>query len=93
MPKYRSKPETVDAFRLVVDVTPSWFMKRVNNRDDKNRPYLIMDDDEKIARARIYTIVGWMTCHIGDWIVRDADGHLSVCFKEFFEEKYEEVND
>ena len=79
--RYQSKPERVEAFRIL----------SVGSRDTDGAARLRLDNGQgMVATAELQA---WHHPEVGDyWVVTD-EGHLSVCPPDSFHAKYSRVED
>lgn len=82
MAKYKSRPVEVEAWRLEDGaLMPEWIGKA-----------LLDDQLWRTGRggAVVVTPHGRTTASLGDWIVKDADGHLYPVKNSIFVQRWEE---
>lgn len=72
---YRKKSATVEAFQLGAEVPPKWFGSQ------------IAED----GSATLATFLGALPVRPGDYVVRTADGAISVVAADEFERDFEPV--
>lgn len=93
--KYRQKPVVVEAFLLDEDVeitSPKWFQKEVQ----KERIFIdrvLRDGAAKIYGCTIQTHAGKIKAKIGDYIIQEPNGEITVCSRMKFKEMYERMKD
>lgn len=95
--KYKTKPIIVDAMKLkdyyssIVSTLAFIYNMKIDN------PLIDSDTsaNEVLSNSgiTITTSSGDVKVNIGDWVVRDDDGELSVCTDDMFYKKYESVQD
>jgi len=88
MAKFRKKPVVTEAFQwtgwAAKDLWPCWFHQLIANRAIRViEPYAV----------GILTLEGHRMALKGEWIIRDADGKLSVCAYDAFIQTYEPVDE
>lgn len=81
--KFRKKPVVIEATQL----QPKHF--KPNCDWDFGDDVLL---DVKLQVARIFTLEGTMTAHVGDWIVTGVHGEHYPCKPDIFEATYEIVD-
>lgn len=80
MMSYRMRPVIVEAFRWTYDIVPDWWVDRQDTAVDTITSALY-----------IYLLTGTITARIGDYIILDSSGTISVCPQEHFDFRYEKV--
>lgn len=91
--RYKRKPAIVDAFLFTVDVdmvAPKWF------QDDVQKDLIfidraITDGAVKVYGCTLYTPHGRIKAKIGDYIVREPTGEITICDAKRFKEMYERM--
>lgn len=88
MPKYRKKPEIIEAFRYDVDQHPEWF----NNEIDAGRIVC----ETKITSTKRDPYSWCRKVHFsnsiaekGDYVVKHGEGNIAFYEPEVFENLYE----
>jgi hypothetical protein len=82
MPRFRTKPCEIEAFRYWIDDRPDWFCDKVSANE-------IVTYD---THCEIKTLEGVMRGEVGDWIVQGLKGEIYPCKPEPFAMKYEPVD-
>jgi hypothetical protein len=81
MPKFRTKPHIVEAFRYAIDCRPDWFCDMVSQDQIVTYPqhFIIRDPDgpRKVAA--------------GSWVILNNQGEVYTCTPAIFEATYEPV--
>jgi hypothetical protein len=88
--KYRTKPVEIEAVRFTGDVESLQGFSgshRVWAVDEQDRT----DDPDILAEFYDDRHSTWIGVKLGQWIIRGADGRLSLCDDKEFREKYERV--
>ncbi len=80
MKKFRTKEVFVEAEK--------WLGKK-EQKESLLAEGIIMDIPSRDGSCLVPTMGGNLTCHIGDYIVKDSDGQYSVCNAETFKATYE----
>ena len=91
--KFKRKPVVVDAFMFTADVdvvAPRWFQDDVQN-DLVFVDRAIRDGAVRVYGCTIYAPQGRMQAKIGDYIVREPSGEISICNAKKFKELYERI--
>lgn len=80
--KYRKKPDVVDAFLLWSDTgnEPEWVKTLLNSGQLRLNPQTCL------------TQTGCKDWVAGDWLVREANGHLWIVDSAYFHQMYEAEN-
>jgi hypothetical protein len=94
MPKFRKKPEAVEAFQFTQEMAEAYLFDKVplpNGLSMEAASYHPIDRVIYMFSAGVKTREGFMGVDVGDWIVKDAGG-LYVCEPDFFEATYELVD-
>lgn len=85
--KYRKRPPIVEAFRWAgrIDArTPKWFRKI----HDAGSAYVWLDKACYFA-----TDDGEAHAELGDWIIKEESGYITICNGETFERMFDPVED
>jgi len=91
--KYKRKPVVVEAFRFTADVdmiAPKWFQDNVQN-DLVFIDRAITDGAVKVYGCTLYASQGRMKAKIGDYIVKEPSGEITICNAKKFKEMYERM--
>ena len=83
--RYRQKIVEVDAFIFGYEEFPQWFNDAI-----ANGKVTVFDADAPFIYADIKDLHGDHAM-IGEYIIRDNDGFISVCAPDVFLETYEKV--
>lgn len=90
MPKFRSKPTEIEAWRYTeMEVAPDWLRKAVSDGDVVAR----QNYDEGCLELRLTTVQGqWVYAKPGEWIIREnVEGRFYPCADDVFQQHYEAV--
>lgn len=80
MPKFRKKPVVIEAFQVVNDHCPQWFVDEIGKSVGGTAGTNVW---------RIKTLEGDMIASPGDWIIRGVKGELYPCKPDIFAATYE----
>lgn len=83
MPKYRSKPKVIEAFRYYKDCRPDWFQDKVTTNE------IITYS----THCMIETLEGIMRGEVGDYIILGIANEIYPCKSDIFEASYELVDE
>ena len=83
--KWKTKPVTVEAFRLGIDPMPRWYIEMVSD----HKAVYYTDGETNKAASHVQTPEGWIVASQGDWIVRGPYGAVRVLKDADFNSMYE----
>ena len=91
--KYIKKPEVIEAFRLLIDPMPDWFMDKVSSGEVTLRRCDRERYDLSEAYCEIETHGVLMLGNGGDYIIRGVQGEIYPCEPGIFESTYEKLEE
>lgn len=84
MTRYQKKPETVRAFRYLIDASPKWF---------EESDVLLGEESGPNPYCKILTSIGLGRAYQGDWVLETLGGGLMAMNAEVFHQMFTEVEE
>lgn len=84
MSKFKKKPVVIDAFQYGVDKAPDWFTVACHRGEVTGNGLLVCE---------IKTLEGWVTCAVGNYVIKGVKNELYPCQEDIFKQTYEAVNE
>lgn len=89
--KFRKKPVVVEAMQYEASVPSALRIEAWVNSHSKER--ICVRRDGHLNVIDIFTLEGWMSASVGDWIIKGIEGEFYPCKPEIFEATYEPVEE